>query len=219
MGWTVVWMRIIAILAAMLLPVLSQARQVAWSTACLNNEKQLGTGSIVYVDNHDGQMFFGAGSGNGGAHTPTWDTLLYTATHDLKINRCPADRTPVHFWPYDHIDGTRQTEPVKRSYAMNSFTWDAWHWNPNSPPQKCNISYRDKSGQPVSVKINVIAPDTWLFTDWHHEWQLSGNWSRGRLFWPYTHTETERLNRGTVPVHPSRKNNFLFIDGHARGAT
>lgn len=45
---------IIAILAAMLLPALSQAQQRAKGTYCLNNMKQLQTGSILYEgDNND----------------------------------------------------------------------------------------------------------------------------------------------------------------------
>jgi prepilin-type N-terminal cleavage/methylation domain-containing protein/prepilin-type processing-associated H-X9-DG protein len=45
---------IIAILAAILLPVLNQAKLRGQATQCLNNMKQLGTGWILYADdNHD----------------------------------------------------------------------------------------------------------------------------------------------------------------------
>jgi prepilin-type N-terminal cleavage/methylation domain-containing protein len=45
---------IIAILAALLLPVLTSAQQAAWRTACENNCKQIGAGSIIYAgDNND----------------------------------------------------------------------------------------------------------------------------------------------------------------------
>ena len=45
---------IIAILASMLLPALNKARELARSTKCLNNLKQLATGGTMYADDNKG---------------------------------------------------------------------------------------------------------------------------------------------------------------------
>lgn len=44
---------IIAILAAILFPVFAQAREKARQTACLSNQKQIGTAAMMYVQDYD----------------------------------------------------------------------------------------------------------------------------------------------------------------------
>jgi prepilin-type N-terminal cleavage/methylation domain-containing protein/prepilin-type processing-associated H-X9-DG protein len=44
---------IIAILAAILFPVFAQAREAARKTSCLNNLKQIGTATMMYVQDYD----------------------------------------------------------------------------------------------------------------------------------------------------------------------
>jgi len=47
---------IIAVLAAILFPVFAQAREAARKTTCLSNEKQLGMGVMMYVQDYDEQF-------------------------------------------------------------------------------------------------------------------------------------------------------------------
>ena len=44
---------IIAVLAAILFPVFSNARRKSWQTACLSNRRQIGTALTLYLQDFD----------------------------------------------------------------------------------------------------------------------------------------------------------------------
>ena len=62
---------IIAILAAMLLPALQQARNKAQATACLNNFKELGLAATQYVADNKDWYFNLFNGGPGSSYTPS----------------------------------------------------------------------------------------------------------------------------------------------------
>ena len=64
---------IIAILAAMLLPVLSQAKRRAQGTYCMNNTRQLALAWVMYADDNDSKAApnYGQGTGPNGPATQT----------------------------------------------------------------------------------------------------------------------------------------------------
>lgn len=65
---------IVSILAAMLLPALSQARAVVESASCANNLRQLGTIIHVYANDYDGLML--KITGNDGNPSSKWYSAL-----------------------------------------------------------------------------------------------------------------------------------------------
>jgi prepilin-type N-terminal cleavage/methylation domain-containing protein/prepilin-type processing-associated H-X9-DG protein len=72
---------IIAILAAMLLPVLAKAKLRANQITCLNNQKQLALGMLLYVG-ENGDRMPGVASNNQGFHTEDW---IYWRTPGINI--------------------------------------------------------------------------------------------------------------------------------------
>src|SRR5437870_462266 len=86
---------IIAILAGMLLPALAKAKSKAKMTSCLNNMRQLGIATVMYV--HDNEKYPGCLFAQGGVRY-VWQPRLFT---QIGTNRavfsCPAARAESHW--------------------------------------------------------------------------------------------------------------------------
>ncbi len=133
---------IIGILAALLLPVLSAAKQKAGQTACLNNQKQLGTGMMMYVDDDDG-AFPGWASEHAGFNASDWiywrTNSAYPQVDKSPIVRSLAGTTSKLFrCPLDTDDSQRVLEaagdpangPYLYSYSLTSYNLDDNGVNP-----------------------------------------------------------------------------------------
>ena len=106
---------IIAILAAMLLPALAKAKAKGQQIACVNNMKQIGLGTILYIgDNQD--VFPGSASAGAGHQADDWiywnggfpikQSMVIVAMGggmNTNIFVCPMDRrTGVTAYPYSY---------------------------------------------------------------------------------------------------------------------
>ena len=74
---------IIAILAAMLLPALSAARERARNASCVNKLKQIGTANILYAD--DNKSYIAIDSAKRGEATMEYSRAVYDSTPGFKL--------------------------------------------------------------------------------------------------------------------------------------
>ncbi len=96
---------IIAILASLLLPALSSARERARAISCTNNLKQFGTGTLLYADDFDDALAY--------HHMATWKSALiflregdYIPPFKLGgITQCPSVYGPYMTQPSFRLGG------------------------------------------------------------------------------------------------------------------
>ena len=82
---------IIALLAGILFPVMSQVRVSARRTSCMNNLKQIGTGLELYGAASSYRLPTCAGSQDPAAGPPVMEVLSPHLSNNRKIFFCPSD--------------------------------------------------------------------------------------------------------------------------------
>jgi len=108
---------IIAILASMLLPALSKAREKARSIKCLNNHKQIGLGLALYANDHKDWIVKAVELGGGNAFGCMWYRVLQTQgyagskctpaqvnTSKNNVFNCPTIPVPLKRTDYSVTD-------------------------------------------------------------------------------------------------------------------
>ncbi|BCM89799.1 hypothetical protein IAD21_01647 [Abditibacteriota bacterium] len=86
---------IIAILAAILFPVFSRARENARRTSCLSNLKQLGLGMMQYTQDYDEKYPQPSVPDNGDYGAPTWDDFPPTSYDGKNVDTVNNPNSPL----------------------------------------------------------------------------------------------------------------------------
>jgi len=84
---------IIAILAAILFPVFSQAREKARATSCLSNMKQIGLAALMYVQDYDEKFAPNRIRHADGTHS-TWRCVVMPYMKNDGLFLCPRHLVP-----------------------------------------------------------------------------------------------------------------------------
>lgn len=105
---------IIAILAALLLPALSSAKQRAWTTSCNSNLRQIGIGMRLFADDN-GEMYPESGGDihwgttDPGTTLPSWMEQLFSSIGNTNVYNCPGNvQLPENMrGPFNYFNGDR----------------------------------------------------------------------------------------------------------------
>lgn len=198
---------IIAILAAILFPVLTNAKETARESGCCANLKQIGTAFSLYVDEYNGRYPAGARyrtTGEPQIHplehptVCTWDVAIYKYVKNIKVFHCPSD---VYKRP--NVSYTSM-KPSPRSYSLN----DQPLWNYNLFPSEGypnGGTWTMGEMKPSISRFILLSERIKSGTSTYNDF---GGWDWCSL--ASGHPKTGEHLGGTVL-------NYLFFDGHVAG--
>jgi len=205
---------IIAVLAALLLPVFSNARRKAWQTTCGSNQRQIGMGLALYLQDFD-ETYPNYGfepdgtQAAGDLEKHSWRTVLTPYLRAVAVMACPAN-------PDSRSPSWDPRFPI--SYAVNQA------WNPREYP----VIPRDRKaissglfGQELSPGVKAASvlrpaecigvvesahiPDSFFVVDIANDYRWSG-----------PNGEVSRVYEDCLFTGHSGVSNYLFADGHVR---
>ena len=191
---------IITILAGMLLPVLSRARNAARGVQCINNLKQLFLITNSYLTDHSGLLPFIVTVPSGTGAINFWPGMYYWYGYTgaskegaIRVTQCPKDR---------YLSWNDATSPplagglrfgLVRASASDPYRCD------NDPFFSMDLKkVRNAAGVPLYVDSYIDYPVPWTFYVYHN----SGS---------------EDIRK--VYLRHDRRANLVLADGHVASAT
>lgn len=202
---------IIAILAAMLMPALQQAREAGRNANCVANLKTLGNWWQLYTDDNNGELMAARFQPvwNNGGYLQWYEYMFvtYTRSATTKSGFAEAGRASKNFWcPSDGMRRERYaTIPIPLSYGYNIGL------GVTGIPFTTTASFYLRKVRPGLPNINkvIVSGDAWSYFRFPGN---ESNWGSGVSSVEYLHSSNKACV-GKFGAHKDRMNQ-LHLDGH-----
>jgi prepilin-type N-terminal cleavage/methylation domain-containing protein/prepilin-type processing-associated H-X9-DG protein len=214
---------IIAILASMLLPALSKAKEKGQSVKCINNLHQMGIAARIYADDHDGKHCFTFQVRGANVLRRAWFNFLqpYQQTTNLMLcpNKTKKFKELVALYPSE--SGEKSISNYAANFAMGGCDWpETWpkeKWIQvkeiavKSPAKTVYLT--DGGTQAVNTKDplkcvtvkSVEKPGCWIVHDPGNNEPCNGC---------VIATPSVDPNWGGPHLRHAQRSNVEFVDGH-----
>lgn len=198
---------IIAILAAMLLPALSKAKDKAMRTQCMSNNRQLGIGSQMYANDFNGHLVIDtrgapANTWVNGADDLSW--LYPQLVPALGAFICPNTR--------NNIRTNQIQDPVSKEYVLRDLTDNA----PGGRPGTNGHSY-EVLGEVRGIKVTQAFCNSYTL-QYHPQLKNTGYKPGPSGFWLLHDCDDAGAKNNvwdTEDNHGAFGGNVTYCDGHA----
>jgi len=153
---------IIAILAGMLLPALSKAKEKGKSASCINNLRQMSIASLLYADDQEGRYPFTFQVRGNNVFRKAWFNFIQPYQQTTNLLLCPSKtrkfRELVALYPSDLQD------KAVSNYQMNfrlggcdwPGVWDQSQWKPEKDTDVRNpaatVAMTDGGSRPLNTQ-------------------------------------------------------------------
>ena len=187
---------IIAILAALLFPVLTAAENRAKQTACLNNLRQIGFGIHIYTDDHDNTLPLDPNH----SATNFWmnyeqliksDAGLGGAISNSTVFACPADN-------FFYSDAFANSLVPRSGHSQAGFNYSSYNFNAGNV-----FVVTNRFPGIAGWKLNAIKDPTKTILIYDFP-----------AYAPFSWHQPMRLPSGQVFGVNNSKNMIGFVDGH-----
>ncbi len=192
---------IIAILASIMLPTLSKARETAYQVSCLNNLKQMGVGANMYTGDYNGNW------------VPIYSNWVSWDSNKSFLETLHIKFVATHFWPqkwicprataairdqsmknWGYTGADAEYRPVQGCYAANYANLDV---------SSGNAAFSMVKVRNPSSKIAFIEGNDWMLNVWGSN--PDGYWSNGEVLY---------AARVAYRHGNQKSTNMTFFDGH-----